>query len=131
MEKARGVGDGDAYHLTNLTFHTRLMEYTGNQWLATLDERIKKQLLLFLRKGISAPTQLKMSNADHRAILDAIVSGDAEAAAAAYEAHSITGKQRMLHTVGRTGAVERSPQPTPRPRGRATLRGGRDEREGS
>lgn len=108
MDKARSAEDPDTYHQINLVFHTRLMQFTGNQWLFALDERIKKQLQLFLRKGISSLAQLRMSNADHRAVLDAIAAGDAEGAAAAYERHSITGKQRMLDTVGRTAGLPSS-----------------------
>jgi DNA-binding GntR family transcriptional regulator len=118
MERARASGDADAYHRTNLVFHTRLMEYAGNRALAALDERIKKQLRLFLRKGISGPGQLRMSNADHRALLDAIAAGDAEAAANAYERHSITGKQRMLDTLSRSGAMDSLASRGPRPAGR-------------
>jgi len=114
MDKARSAGDPDTYHQINLVFHTRLMQFTGNQWLFAIDERIKKQLRLFLRKGINSLAQLRMSSADHRAILDAIAAGDAEGAAAAYERHSITGKQRMLDTVGRTAGAPSSSQSTRR-----------------
>jgi len=125
MGRALDRQDADRYHATNLVFHTRLMECTGNRWLFAIDERIKKQLLLFLRKGISGPAQLRMSHADHRAILDAVAVGDAEAAAAAYERHSITGRQRMLDTVGREHDTMAAPSGVRRSRASGRPRGKR------
>jgi DNA-binding GntR family transcriptional regulator len=43
---------------------------------------------------------MRASRAEHRKILAAILSGDAEAAAEAFEQHILTGKQRMLNTIG-------------------------------
>jgi DNA-binding GntR family transcriptional regulator len=99
MEEARAREDADAYHELNLRFHSTLMACTGNRHLCSMDEAIKKQLHLFLRRGIMGPAQLRVSSEDHRAILDSIAAGDPERTADAYERHSISGKQRMLNTV--------------------------------
>jgi DNA-binding GntR family transcriptional regulator len=111
MERARARGDADAYHRLNLLFHSQLMRSTGNSWLWAMDEGIKKQLHLCLRRGIAGPGQLRVASAEHRALLDAVGAGDPERAADAYERHSIGGKQRLLDTVGRAAS---SPQAGPR-----------------
>jgi len=116
MERARAKGDADAYHRLNLLFHSQLMRSTGNPWLSAMDEGIKKQLHLCLRRGIAGPGQLRVAGAEHRAILDAVSLGDPERAADAYERHSIGGKQRLLDTVGRAAP---SPEAAPRLRRRA------------
>ena len=105
MEQAQRRRDGDAYYRLDVLLHTQLMQYTGNRALASLDERLKNQMRLFLRKGVSGEPQRRISHANHRALLDAIASRDADAAAAAYERHSISGKQNMLETVGRGPAL--------------------------
>jgi DNA-binding GntR family transcriptional regulator len=101
MDRVHLSRDGDAYYRLDALLHTRLMEYTGNPALALLDERLRNQMRLFLRRGVSAEPQRRLSHGNHRALLDAIASRDADAAAAAYERHSVCGKQNMIDTIGR------------------------------
>lgn len=49
------------------------------------------------------PTQLQVSNAEHRKILDAVTGGDAEGAGQAFEDHIMAGKQRVLDNLGSRG----------------------------
>ena len=68
-----------------------------------MSEAVRNELQLYLRDAVVGPAQLKKSQAEHRAILDAIVEGDAEAAGAAFESHILAGKQRMLEYLGSRG----------------------------
>lgn len=101
MDRAQCSRDGDMYYRLDALLHTCLMEYTGNRPLALLDERLRNQMRLFLRRGVSGEAQRRLSHRNHRALLDAIASRDGDAAASAYERHSVCGKQNMLDTLGR------------------------------
>jgi DNA-binding GntR family transcriptional regulator len=111
MDRAQRSRDGDSYYRLDALLHTQLMEYTGNRTLAVLDERLKNQMRLFLRRGVSGEPQRRLSHRNHRALLDAIVRRDPDAAASAYELHSICGKQNMIDTVGRGPDVTTGKQP--------------------
>ena len=76
-----------------------------------MSEAVRNEAQLYLRDAVLGPAQLKRSQAEHRAVLDAIAKGDAESAGAAYEAHILAGKQRMLDYMGRRGAAVPSPAP--------------------
>lgn len=111
MEQAQRRRDGDTYYRRDALLHTHLMEYTGNQALAVLDERLKNQMRLFLRRGVSREPQRRLSHRNYRALLDAIDSRDADGAASAYEQYSICGKQNMIDTVGRGHDLATGKQP--------------------
>jgi DNA-binding GntR family transcriptional regulator len=141
MDRLQLSRDGDAYYRLDALLHTRLMEYTGNPALALLDERLRNQMRLFLRRGVSAEPQRRVSHRNHRALLDAIASRDADAAATAYERHSICGKQNMIDTIGRgLDAVvgtklrkansRRGKTPPTRPRAKSEPTRGRSRRSG-
>ncbi len=115
MEQAARGSDADAYHLLNLQFHDRLLEFAGNRKLAAIYRKLVKELALFRRRNLAQQQALPQSFAEHRQILKAIQSGDAEAAGRAMFAHVIESKERML----RAESERRRP-----PRARAGARRG-------
>lgn len=96
MEAAAKSGDVDAYHLLNLQFHDALVEFAGNRKLAAIYRKLVKELALFRRRNLNDRGVLPHSVAEHRQILKAIASGDAEAAGRAMYEHVIESKERML-----------------------------------
>lgn len=96
MDQAVRGGDADAYHLLNLQFHDRLIEFAGNQKMAAIYRKLVKELALFRRRNLTAREALPQSAAEHRQILKAIVSRDPDAAAQALYAHATRSKERML-----------------------------------
>jgi phosphonate utilization transcriptional regulator len=96
MEQAARADDGDAYHLLNLQFHDALVEYAGNRKMAAIYRKLVKELALFRRRNLAEHSALPHSAAEHRQILKAIASGDAQAAAHAMYSHVIESKERML-----------------------------------
>lgn len=96
MEAAAKSGDADAYHLLNLQFHDALVEFAGNRKLAAIYRKLVKELALFRRRNLNDRGVLPHSVAEHRQILKAIASGDAEAAGRAMYEHVIESKERML-----------------------------------
>ena len=103
MERACARGDIADFYAGNLGFHSLLIEFAGNPRLTAMSESVRNELQLYLRDAVVGPAQLKRSQAEHRAILEGIVAGDTEAAAAAFEAHILAGKQRMLDYLGGRG----------------------------
>jgi phosphonate utilization transcriptional regulator len=96
MEKAVKAGDADSYHLLNLDFHDKLVEFTGNRKLTTLYRRLINELSLFRRLNLADAKLLPISAGEHRAIVKAIASGDAEAAGRAMREHVMVSKDRTV-----------------------------------
>jgi len=94
MDQAVKGGDADRYHLINLEFHDKLVEFAGNRKLIALYRRLIKELSLFRRMNLADGRQLPQSVAEHRAIVKAIASGDADAAGRAMREHVLESKQR-------------------------------------
>lgn len=101
MEKARLARDVAAYYAGNLAFHSLIIDFADNPRLTAMSEAVRNELQLYLRNAFVGAGPMKESQIEHRAILDALAEGDARAAGAAFEAHVLSGKQRMLEFFGR------------------------------
>ena len=99
MEQAVRADDRDAYHMLNLQFHDQLVEFAGNRKMAAIYTKLVKELSLFRRRNLRDRSALPHSAAEHRAILKAISSGDAEQAGRAMYEHVMESKQRALEGV--------------------------------
>ena len=80
MEKAVKAQDAYNYHLLNLKFHDRLVEMTGNGKLTDIYRKLIKELSLFRRLNLADGWLMPISAGEHRQIIKAIASGDADAA---------------------------------------------------
>lgn len=109
MEKAIAARDISAYYAANLHFHSQIIEFAGNPRLTAMSEAVRNELQLYLRDAFVGRAQPRDSQSEHKLILKAIIDGDAEAAGAAFEAHILSGKQRMLEYFGRR-RKKQSPQ---------------------
>ena len=103
MEQAVKADDRDQYHLLNLQFHDRMVEFAGNRKMAAIYGKLVKELALYRRRNLLERAVLPQSVAEHRAILKAIASGDPELAGRAMYDHVIESKERALHSAA--GAV--------------------------
>ena len=99
MDESAAVDDFPSFYPVNLEFHDRLVEHCGQRRLAALYRSLAKELSLFRQTGLTQPGNLVISNAEHRAILDAVRSRDPRRAAGAMESHVDNAKQRMLKAV--------------------------------
>ncbi len=86
----------DPYHALNLAFHDQIVAFVGNRKLTELYRRLVKELSLFRRVNLADGQQIPVSVQEHRAILKAIATGDADAAGAALRAHVLESKGRTL-----------------------------------
>lgn len=90
--------DISRYYVDNLRFHDLLVQYAGNRRLADIYRRVIKELHLFRLQGLYAGGAT-VSNVEHRAILRAIRSGDADAAGRALRDHIEAARVRMRKAV--------------------------------
>jgi phosphonate utilization transcriptional regulator len=95
MEKATARGDLDAYHEVNLRFHDALVEFAGNQKLLQAYRRVVNELNLFRRHSLAQNDRLPNSTREHRRILEAIGSGNAETAGNLLYEHAMASRERM------------------------------------
>lgn len=95
MEQAVKARDASRYHALNLAFHDRLVELAGNRRLVAIYRRMVKELNLYRRLNL-ADNVLPTSVGEHRQIVKAIASGDAEAAGKLMYQHVMQSKERTL-----------------------------------
>ena len=98
MEQAAEQQDMPRYYQLNLRFHERLMEIANNHPLAQTYLSIVNQTHLFRRRGLVHQGSLKVSNQEHRAIVDALALRDADAAERALTQHVALGWERLEKT---------------------------------
>ncbi|MSP48694.1 MAG: FCD domain-containing protein [Alphaproteobacteria bacterium] len=87
------------YFPLNLRFHDRIVEMTGNRKLLVVYRRLINEMHLLRRRGLLRGGGLLVSNDEHRSIVDALASRDADTAAAAMRDHVRSGRDRMLAAV--------------------------------
>ena len=96
MEKSVKAQDAHAYHLQNLHFHDQLVEMAGNRKLTEIYRKLIKELSLFRRLNLADGWLMPISANEHRQIVKAIASGDADAAGRAMFNHVMQSKERTI-----------------------------------
>ncbi|MEU2941968.1 GntR family transcriptional regulator [Nocardiopsis alba] len=86
-ERYATAGDADGYYYANADFHGVISEACGNEYLRRQAHALKRALQPYRRLQLRVPDRMRRSLAEHRAIADAIVAGDAEAAENAARDH--------------------------------------------
>lgn len=88
--------DSVAYYRINLRFHQRILASTGSAHLASIYEGLAKQIALN-RIARAAPREVVASSLqEHRAIVEALATGDSRLAGEAMRAHCRAGYHRIL-----------------------------------
>ena len=99
MQRSATRRDLDAYSSLNLQFHDTLVMFTGNGKLLATYRRLVNELNLYRRETLSSGSGegggLTVSHGEHRRIVDAISSGNEEAAGRAMHDHVIASRTRM------------------------------------
>lgn len=109
MEKAVKADDTRRYHLLNLQFHDRLVEMAGNRKLTAIYRKLIKELSLFRRLNLADGWLMPISAGEHRQIVKAIASGDADAAGRAMFDHVMESKERTIENDLRRQARQQAP----------------------
>jgi DNA-binding GntR family transcriptional regulator len=100
MDAACAQSDVKGFQQLNAGFHGALVEIAGNRRLLDIYQGLAKELQLYRRRGLMSARAMKASSREHRAIVEAIASHDAERAATAMEDHILQGKARFLAAAG-------------------------------
>jgi DNA-binding GntR family transcriptional regulator len=96
MIKAAERGQIGEFHSLNLRFHALMFESAANARLREMDLAVRNEMQLYIRSNVSSATQLKLSCAEHGAIVSALVDGDDERCGKAFETHILNGKKRLM-----------------------------------
>ncbi|GGO61226.1 transcriptional regulator, GntR family [Roseovarius pacificus] len=81
------VQDCDAYYTENERFHRIIYQQSGNRFLEQETAKLHKRLKPFRRQQLRFRGRMAQSMAEHEAIVDALVQGDAAGAGEALRAH--------------------------------------------
>ncbi|MCL4744069.1 MAG: phosphonate utilization associated transcriptional regulator [Burkholderiaceae bacterium] len=100
LERAAREERADRYHGLNLEFHDALVRALGNARLAEVYRTLTNELSLFRRRNLAQPRLLAASASEHRGIVEAIASGDVEAAGRAMRAHVEASRERTIRNQG-------------------------------
>ncbi len=109
MDAATASDDVKRYHGLNLEFHDALVDFVGNTRLADTYRRLTKELLLFRLRGLREGGGFAVSNAEHKAVVAAIASGDPDAAGRTLRAHAADSRARMHIAADKARATETRP----------------------
>ncbi len=107
MEKAVKAQDAHQYHVLNLKFHDRMVEMVGNRKLTDTYRRLIKELSLFRRQNLADVVLMRTFLNEHKQIVKAIASRDAQAAGQAMFDHVMQSKQRTIDNDLRQRALTR------------------------
>ncbi|MGE5466291.1 MAG: GntR family transcriptional regulator [Ignavibacteria bacterium] len=92
LECHAAANDADRFFEANQQFHGALQEIAGNRWLKQMIDDARKVIKLTRRDSLRLEGRLKQSLAEHRAILAALKSRDADAAGRAMHDHLLSGR---------------------------------------
>lgn len=96
MDDACEQENGTRYYELNLEFHAMIMALGKNERSRQLYNDLVNELHLFRRGYFNSPGNMRKSNAEHRQIYDAIISGAENKAKSSAERHVLSGHQRLL-----------------------------------
>lgn len=93
---AAAAGDLNAYYEANARFHGAIYSATGNRVLAAETLRLQRALQPYRRLQLKAPRRMAASMAEHLAILEALLAGDAEEADTRLRNHVLVQSERFM-----------------------------------
>jgi phosphonate utilization transcriptional regulator len=96
MRQQARARDVAAYYPSNLAFHDRLAECTGNATLVATYRRLVNALHLYRRETLArGADSFPISTREHEAIVDALAAGDADAAGKLLYEHAMESRDRL------------------------------------
>jgi DNA-binding GntR family transcriptional regulator len=101
MEQAADREELNVFYPLNLRFHEAIVEFSDNARLLTLCTSVHREMHLFRRRTLDMPGRMKVSNAEHRRIVDAIEAHDGEAVVHAMEHHVLDSRDLLFGGSGK------------------------------
>ena len=107
MERALRRDDRDGWAKADERFHRTIVGMCGNSRLASIVEALWDQGHRARMTTVRLRPALKMSNQEHRALVDAIKRGDWREACATYRRHFLRGTAEILELLAQTGLARK------------------------
>ncbi|MBV8502768.1 MAG: GntR family transcriptional regulator [Paucibacter sp.] len=98
-ELERQVATREAFFAANERFHMRLLELEGNRWRQQFVMELRRVMKLNRHHSLFREGRLEESLAEHRALMQAVLARDADAAARLMRAHFENGLRATGATV--------------------------------
>jgi len=95
LAQAASQRDMAQYFPLNIGFHDRMVEMTGNATLLEFYRKVVDRMHLLRRRNFSVTYGSEASQAEHRAILEVLTTGDPVQAGAAMRTHVVNGYRRL------------------------------------
>jgi DNA-binding GntR family transcriptional regulator len=96
MDSACETENANLYYELNLKFHALVLLLSNNQRAQAAYDDYVKEMHLFRRDYFNAPGNMRQSNAEHRALYEAIAKGAKTKAKSTAERHVLKGRERLL-----------------------------------
>jgi DNA-binding GntR family transcriptional regulator len=103
MEHAAAVGDMERYSRAAIDFHDGVLRAARNHALTRLLENVYAQILVLRLRSLYLPERVESSVAEHRALFEAVMSGDGDRGERLARAHADHVLQDALEFTRRTG----------------------------
>lgn len=100
LEHHAAAQDLDGYYRANHDFHSRVQQLAANRWLDRATGDLRRFMRLWRGRQLSLPGRLQDSINEHRVLIAAMRSGDAERAARAMHDHlmaQLTALKALQH----------------------------------
>jgi DNA-binding GntR family transcriptional regulator len=95
LEAAARDGRIDAFFESNQEFHKKIQELSGNRWLLSVIQDLRKVLKLSRMHSLSLEGRLQQSLDEHRLIMAALQAGDANKAEKMMHDHLLSGREAL------------------------------------
>ena len=95
LEQSAREGRIETFFEANQEFHRKIQELSGNRWLLSVIQDLRKVLKLSRLHSLSLEGRLQQSLEEHRAIMAAITGGEAGRAEAAMHDHLLSGREAL------------------------------------
>ena len=96
MDKTVKAQDEAAYYRLNIAFHESMVTFSGNKKLLGMYQKLTRELSLFRRRKLADHSLLATSVNEHREMLQAIRSGNANKAAETLRQHVLMSRERTI-----------------------------------
>lgn len=100
MEDAADKGELNVFYPLNVRFHEAIVQFSGNGRLLSMSTSVHREMHLFRRRTLDMPGRMKISNAEHRAIVDALAAKDGNATAQLMEDHVLKSRELLFGPMG-------------------------------
>jgi DNA-binding GntR family transcriptional regulator len=101
METAAEQEELNLFYPLNLRFHEAIVRFSDNARLLAICTSVHREMHLFRRRTLDMPGRMKISNAEHRRIVDAIAAGDGETAMREMEHHVLDSRNLLFGESGK------------------------------